>query len=42
MMAEGIGAGEMHSFDPCHSSEAKKRHISSDGGECYSVELKYG
>ncbi|XP_051930014.1 NF-kappa-B-repressing factor isoform X2 [Hippocampus zosterae] len=32
-MAEGSGAGEMHSFDPCHSSEAKKRHISTNGGE---------
>ncbi|XP_061644462.1 NF-kappa-B-repressing factor [Phyllopteryx taeniolatus] len=32
-MAEGSSAGEMRTFDPSHSSEAKKRHISFDGGE---------
>ncbi|XP_054648708.1 NF-kappa-B-repressing factor [Dunckerocampus dactyliophorus] len=32
-MEEGTDAGEMRSFDPFFSSEAKKRHISSDGRE---------
>ncbi|XP_077434830.1 NF-kappa-B-repressing factor [Vanacampus margaritifer] len=33
VMAEGSGAGEMRSFDLSYNFEAKKRHISSDGGE---------
>lgn len=32
-MAEGTDIGEMPSFEPSPSSEAKKRHISSDGRE---------
>lgn len=33
MMAEGTDTGEMPSFDPSPSSEAKKRPTSSDGSE---------
>ncbi|XP_049604343.1 NF-kappa-B-repressing factor [Syngnathus scovelli] len=32
-MAEGSCAGEMRSYDPGHSSQAKKRRISPGGGE---------
>lgn len=35
-MAEGTCTGEMPSFDPSLSSEAKKRPISSDGSESHS------
>ena len=34
VMAEGTDTGEMPSFDPSPSSEAKKRPTSSDGSEC--------
>lgn len=34
VMAEGTCTGEMPSFDPSPSSEAKKRATSSDGSEC--------
>lgn len=37
MMAEGTDTGEMPSFDPSPSSEAKKRPTSSDGSEWCSV-----
>lgn len=33
VMAEGTDTGEMPSFDPSPSSEAKKRPTSSDGSE---------
>lgn len=41
VMAEGTDTGEMPSFEPSPSSEAKKRHISSDGSECLSGLLSF-
>lgn len=34
VMAEGTDIGEMPSFDPSPSADAKKRATSSDGSEC--------